>query len=156
MLLKDNELGDVLENQSVYWNDDLEVVGSFALKTLKRLTEATSTDENLYPLFKDMDDKKFAIQLLHHSLLNADENNQRISNQIKNWDIDRLAQMDLYILQIALAELRNFPSIPVSVTLNEYIDLARYYSTPKSPVFINGILDAIVKELKNEKLLLKN
>jgi len=156
LIMKDEDLDEVLESQSVYWNDDLEVIGAFVLKTLRRLTDDTPASQALSPMFKDMEDKNFAIQLLHHAILDGEENNRRIINQINNWDIDRLAVMDLYIIQIALAELCNFPSIPVSVTLNEYIDLARYYSTPKSPIFINGILDAIVKELKNEKLLFKN
>jgi len=156
LILKDDALDEVLEERSVYWNDDLDVIGAFVLKTIRRMTIETTSKQALYPMFRNTEDKQFAIQLLHHSLLESDDNNQRITNQIKNWDIERLAQIDLYILQIALAELRNFPSIPISVTLNEYIDLARYYSTPKSPVFINGILDAIVKELKNENLLFKN
>ena len=156
LILPDDELAEVLEDESVYWNDDMEIIGAFVLKTIRRFTVDTPADQTLYPMFKDEEDKNFAIQLLHHSMLEADENSRRITNQISNWDIERLAQMDLYIIQTALAELRNFPQIPISVTLNEYIDLARYYSTPKSPVFINGILDAIVKELKNENLLFKN
>jgi len=156
LILKDEELDEMLEDHSVYWNDDLDIVGAFVLKTIRRLTSETLPNQALYPMFKDAEDKHFAIQLLHHALLEGDENSRRITNQINNWDIERLALMDLYILQIALAELMNFPLIPISVTLNEYIDLARYYSTPKSPVFINGILDAIVKELKNENLLFKN
>jgi len=156
IILKEDELNEILEDQSVYWNDDLDIIGSFVLKTIRRLTDEPSSAQALYPLFKDVEDKNFAIQLLHHSILEEEENSRRITNQIKNWDIERLAQIDLYILQIALAELCNFPLIPISVTLNEYIDLARYYSTPKSPVFINGTLDAIVKELKNEKILFKS
>ena len=155
-ILKDDDLNELLESQSIYWNDDLEVIGAFVIKTIRRLTDETPVDQALYPMFKDPEDKNFAIQLLHRSLLESEENNRRIKNQIDNWDIDRLALMDLYIIQIALTELRNFPEIPIRVTLNEYIDLARYYSTPKSPVFINGILDAIVKELKDENLLFKN
>jgi len=156
LILKDEEVDEELENQSIYWNDDLNIVGAFAVKTIRRLERETPADQALYPMFKDAEDKDFAIRLLHHSFLDEEENSRRITNQISNWDIERLAVMDLSILQVALAELRNFPSIPISVTLNEYIDLARYYSTPKSPVFINGILDAIVKELKNEKLLFKD
>jgi len=156
LILKDDELYDILEDQSVYWNDDLDIIGAFALKTIRRLANEKSSAQVLLPQFKDSEDKDFAIQLLHHSILDGEDNNRRITNQINNWDIERLAQVDLYILQISLAELRNFPTIPISVTLNEYIELARYYSTPKSPVFINGILDAIVKELKNERLLFKD
>ena len=156
LIMKDDDLSDMLEDQSVYWNDDLEIIGAFVLKTIRRITGESSFAFALYPMFKNLEDKDFAIQLLHYSILDEEENNRRITGQINNWDIERLAQIDLYILQMALAELRNFPSIPISVTLNEYIDLARYYSTPKSPVFINGILDAIVKELKNENLLFKH
>ena len=156
LVLKDDELYEVLEDQSVYWNDDLDIIGAFVLKTIRRFANEKSSAQVLFPQFKDSEDKDFAIQLLHHSILDGEDNNRRITNQINNWDIERLAQVDLYILQIALAELRNFPTIPISVTLNEYIELARYYSTPKSPVFINGILDAIVKELKNERLLFKD
>jgi N utilization substance protein B len=156
LILQDDELVEILEERSVYWNDDLDVIGAFAVKTVKKLEVETPDSQALYPMFKDDDDRTFAIQLLRHSLLEEEETARRITNQISNWDIERLALMDLCIIQMALAELRNFPSIPISVTLNEYIDLARYYSTPKSPVFINGILDAIVKELKNEQLLFKN
>jgi len=106
-------------------------------------------------MFKDEEDKEFAIKLLRCALWEEKENNERINRQITNWELDRIAQMDLYIMQIALSELLNFPSIPISVTLNEYIDLARYYSTPKSPNFINGILDSIVRELKSEGKLFK-
>ena len=155
LILIDNDLDEELENRSIYWNDDLEVIGAFVIKTIKRMTVETQAEQILFPMFKDMEDKYFAVKLLHHSLIDEKENSQRIKNQVNNWDIERLAQMDLLIIQIALAELCNFPSIPISVTLNEYIDLARYYSTPKSPVFINGILDAIVKELKKEKILTK-
>jgi N utilization substance protein B len=123
---------------------------------MRKLTEESPAGQALYPMFKDDDDRTFAIQLLRRSLMEEEESSKRITNQINNWDIERLAVMDLCIIQMAMAELLNFPSIPINVTLNEYIDLARYYSTPKSPVFINGILDAIVKELKNEKLLFKS
>jgi len=156
LILKDDDLTEYLENESIYWNDDLDVIGTFAIKTIRRLSVETPAEKALFPMFRSIEDKNFAIQLLHHSILEEKENSGRIKNQTSNWDIERLALMDLCILLIALAELRNFPSIPVNVTLNEYIDLARYYSTPKSPVFINGILDAIVKELKSEKLLLKD
>jgi N utilization substance protein B len=156
IILNSEELIDFLEDRSIYWDDDLGVVGTFVLKTLKRFTLETDAEQALLPMFKDLEDKQFAIDLLAHSLREEEENNRRITQQISNWDIERIAQIDLYIMQIALAEIRNFSSIPVSVTLNEYIDLARYYSTPKSSVFINGILDAIVKELKNEGLLFKN
>jgi N utilization substance protein B len=156
IVLEGDELKEVLEEKSIYWDDDLDVVGTFTLKTIKRFTPESDATQELLPMFKDSEDYEFAINLLHSTILEEEENNRRINRQIKNWEIERIAQIDLYIMQIALAELKNFPNIPVNVTLNEYIDLARYYSTPKSPNFINGILDSIVKELKNEGKLFKD
>lgn len=150
------ELNDMLEDKSIYWEDDLGIIGTFVLKTIKRFTLETDSTHALLPMFKDEEDRTFALELLHHSIVEGEDNNQRITKQISNWDIERIALIDLYIMQIALAEIRNFPSIPLSVSLNEYIDLARYYSTPKSSNFINGILDAIVQDLKKEGLLFKD
>ncbi len=151
-----NELvEDYLEDKSIYWNDDIEIVETFTLKTIKRFEEANGSVQSLLPMFKDEEDREFAIQLLRQSLLKADEFRVRIDRHMKNWESERIAQMDLLIMQVALAEIVTFPSIPVNVTLNEYIDAAKYYSTPKSGTFINGILDAIVGELKKEKVLFK-
>ncbi|GHT61504.1 N utilization substance protein B [Bacteroidia bacterium] len=156
LILEESELCEILEDKSIYWEDDLDVIGTFVLKTIKRFTPETCTKQELLPMFKDGEDREFALKLLHFTLLEEKEHNERINRQINNWELDRIAQMDLYIMQIALSELLNFPSIPISVTLNEYIDLSRYYSTPKSPNFINGILDSIVRELKSEGKLFKD
>jgi N utilization substance protein B len=156
IIMEDEELGEILESKSIYWEDDLDVVGTFVLKTIKQFSAETGTRQELLPMFKDDEDKEFAISLLHYTLMEEKENNERINRQINNWELDRIAQIDLYIMQIALSELLNFPNIPISVTLNEYIDLSRYYSSPKSPNFINGILDSIVRELKGEGKLFKN
>ncbi|MDR2622925.1 MAG: transcription antitermination factor NusB [Dysgonamonadaceae bacterium] len=155
-ILEEEKLREILEDKSIYWEDDLDIIGTFVLKTIKRFSPETGTKQDLLPMFKDEEDKEFAIKLLHHSIREEKESNERINRQINNWELDRIAQMDLYIMQIALSELLNFPGIPISVTLNEYIDLARYYSTPKSPNFINGILDSIVKELISEGKLFKD
>ena len=156
ILLTDEDLNEIANNRSIYVSDDLEIIGSFVVKTIKRFTPECGEEEELLPMFKDDDDYQYAIHLLHRTILEKDENSERINKQIKNWELDRIALMDLYIMQIAITELKNFPTIPVNVTLNEYIDLARYYSTPKSAHFINGILDAIVNELKSEKILFKS
>lgn len=156
IILEEGELSEILEDKSIYWEDDLDVIGTFVLKTIKRFSLETGTKQELLPMFKDEEDREFALKLLHYTLLDEKEHNERINRQINNWELDRIAQMDLYIMQIALSELLNFKTIPISVTLNEYIDLSRYYSTPKSPNFINGILDAIVRELKSEGKLFKN
>lgn len=147
---------EYLEDKSIYWNDDIEIVETFTLKTIKKFEEQKGSKQELMPMFKDMEDKAFAIKLFHQSLLKGKEFRERINKHMKNWETERIANMDLIIMQVAIAEMLTFPSIPVSVTLNEYIDAAKYYSTPKSGNFINGILDSIVNELKKEKLLLKD
>lgn len=147
---------DYLEDKSIYWNDDIEIVETFALKTIKQFEEKKGSKQPLLPMFKDLEDKSFAIKLFRQTLLKGKEYRERIDKHMKNWETERIANMDLIIMQVALAEIMTFPTIPVSVTLNEYIDAAKYYSTPKSGTFINGILDSIVSELKKDKLLLKD
>lgn len=145
-----------LEDKSIYWNDDIDIIETFTLKTIKKFDEAAGSKQTLLPMFKDQEDREFAIKLFRQSLLRGDEFRARISKHMKNWETERIANMDLIIMQVALAEIMTFPSIPISVTLNEYIDAAKYYSTPKSGTFINGILDSIVDELKKEKVLFKD
>jgi N utilization substance protein B len=156
IILETAELEEILEEKEIYWTDDLDIIGTFVLKTIKRFDPAEGRKQELLPMFRDEEDRLFAIQLLHRTILEYTENSALITKQILNWDLERIAPIDLYIMQIALAEIKNFPLIPVNVSLNEYIDLARCYSTPKSGTFINGILDSIVTELKNERILLKN
>jgi transcription antitermination factor NusB len=147
---------EYLEDKSIYWNDDIEIVETFTLKTIKKFEEENGANQPLLPMFKDEEDREFATSLFRKALMNGVEYRERISNHMKNWEAERIANMDLIIMQVALAEITTFPSIPVNVSLNEFIDIAKYYSTPKSGIFINGILDAIVSELKNEKLLFKD
>ena len=147
---------DFLEDKSIYWNDDIEIVETFTLKTIKKFEEKNGSKQELLPMFKDLEDHSFAIKLFRQTLLKGAEYRERINNHMKNWETERIANMDLIIMQVALAEILSFPTIPINVTLNEYIDAAKYYSTPKSGTFINGILDSIVNELKKEKLLLKD
>ena len=107
-------------------------------------------------MYKDEEDAEFAMQLFHKTLQNEDMYRGFIDRHTKNWESERVATMDMVIMQVALTELLNFPKIPTKVTLNEYIDAAKYYSTPKSGMFINGVLDSIIQELKKEKKLLKD
>lgn len=150
------ELDQVLEDQSLYWNDDKEIVDTFVLKTIKRFDEKNGAKQELLPEFKDEEDQDFARRLFHRTILNADYYRHLISENTKNWDLDRVAFMDVVIMQIALAEILSFPNIPVSVSLNEYVEIAKLYSTPKSGGFINGTLDGIVNSLKKENKLTKN
>ena len=150
------ELDQVLEDQSLYWNDDKEIVDTFVLKTIKRFDEKNGANQELLPEFKDEEDQDFARRLFRRTILNADYYRHLISENTKNWDLDRVAFMDVVIMQIALAEILSFPNIPVSVSLNEYVEIAKLYSTPKSGGFINGTLDGIVNSLKKENKLTKN
>ena len=150
------ELDQVLEDQSLYWNDDKEIVDTFVLKTIKRFEEKNGAKQELLPEFKDDEDQDFARRLFRRAILNSDYYRHLISENTKNWDLDRVAFMDVIIMQIALAEVLSFPNIPVSVSLNEYVEIAKLYSTPKSGGFINGTLDGIVNQLKKENKLTKN
>ena len=150
------ELDQVLEDQSLYWNDDKEIVDTFVLKTIKRFDEKNGAKQELLPEFKDEEDQDFARRLFRRTILNADYYRHLISENTKNWDLDRVAFMDVVIMQIALAEILSFPNIPVSVSLNEYVEIAKLYSTPESGGFINGTLDGIVNSLKKENKLTKN
>ena len=156
MIFNNDELDQVLEDQSLYWNDDKEIVDTFVLKTIKRFEEQNGADQELLPEFKDEEDQDFARRLFRRTILNADYYRHLISENTRNWDLDRVAFMDVIIMQTALAEILSFPNIPVSVSLNEYLEIAKLYSTPKSGSFINGTLDGIVNQLKKENKLTKN
>ena len=156
IIFNNAELDQVLEDQSLYWNDDKEIVDTFVLKTIKRFDEKNGAKQELLPEFKDDEDQDFARRLFRRAILNSDYYRHLISENTKNWDLDRVAFMDVIIMQIALAEVLSFPNIPISVSLNEYVEIAKLYSTPQSGGFINGTLDGIVNQLKKENKLTKN
>ncbi|HRW62059.1 MAG TPA: transcription antitermination factor NusB [Bacteroidales bacterium] len=139
-----------LEEQSIFWNDDVEFVISMIVKTIKSLKVTDNEDVSLMPLFKNEEDKDFTKKLFRKSVLNHKENESLISGFIKNWDVERVAFMDIMIMSLALTEIKEFSEIPVKVSLDEYIEIAKFYSTEKSNVFINGVLDKIVEHLKSE------
>ncbi len=149
------DLDAVLEEWSLYWNDDKEIVDTFVVKTIKRFNEAKGKKQPLLPEYSEDEDGEFAQRLFKKVLENSDTYEQIIRKHLKNWDFDRIAVMDIVIMVCAIAELLEFPSIEVSVTLNEYINLAKLYSAPKSASFVNGILDKIVRDLRIEKKLHK-
>lgn len=155
-IYNNEELDALLEDQSLYWNDDKETVDTFVVKTIKRFNEETGAEQELLPEYKDEDDREFARRLLRRTLTNCDYYRHLISENIRNWELDRVAYMDVIIMQCALAELLSFPNIPINVTLNEYVELAKLYSTAKSGSFVNGTLDGIVKILRKEGKLTKN
>lgn len=147
----ENELLDaLLEEQSLYWNDDKSIVDTFVLKTIKRFEESAGADQELLPEYKDVDDMAFARKLFRAAIINAEEYRALMGENSKNWDMSRFAFMDVVIMQVALAEILTFGDIPLSVSLNEYVEIAKYYSTAKSGSFVNGLLDSITKKLRSE------
>ena len=148
-------LGDSLEDKNLYWNDDAETVVSFVIKTIKQFEEPKGENQALLPMFKDKEDEEYAKTLLHKSIFKERELRELINANTQNWDLDRIAFMDIVIMQVALTEIMNFPRIPVNVSMNEYIEIAKTYSTEKSGAFVNGILDKIISTLKKENKITK-
>lgn len=139
---------DWLEEIGIFWNDDLDLASSMALKTLKTIKE-NDNDVTLMPLWKaDDDEEEYTKQLFRRTLALGAESEKMIAENAPNWETDRIATMDMVILKMALAEAQTFESIPLKVTMNEYIELANYYSTPKSNVFINGLLETLFGKLQ--------
>lgn len=148
------KLEEVLEEKDIYWNDDLWIVNSFVVKTLQKLHEEDEKMETL-PMFKSDDDRLFARRLYTAAIDHADQYLKMIGDTANNWEVNRIAFMDRVIMVCTIAEIIAFPEIPVNITLNEYIELSKYYSTPTSAKFINGILDRIVKNLRQEGVIFK-
>lgn len=155
VIFPDDELCDVLEEESVYWNDDLETIGTFVLKTIRRF--ADDGYDKLLPQFKDEEDSRYSERLFRNAAEHESEYMALIDKFVvkDSWDTERLAFMDVVILLTAIAEVENEPSVPTKVTLNEYIEISKYYSTTKSGAFVNGILNSIINYLKKEGLLNK-
>ncbi len=143
------------EEKIIYWLDDWELVNKMLIKTLLN-TEAVPAPLPLMKLFKDAEDREFAIKLFGFTILNQESFDGVIAAKTQNWDIERIALMDVIIMKMALAEILKFPGIPVKVSLNEYIELSKMYSTPKSKLFINGVLDKLVVEFAAEKKINKD
>ncbi|MFD0989521.1 transcription antitermination factor NusB [Mariniflexile jejuense] len=155
IIAPNEKLYDYLEDKNLTWLDDLPTVNTTILKLLRK-AKTTSAEGYFTPkLYKDLDDKQYAIDLFKKTLLNRTALNKEVENKTQNWDADRIANVDYVLLQMAICELKSFPSIPVKVTLNEYLEIAKEYSTPKSSIFINGILDKLVKEYEDAGTLKK-
>lgn len=155
LIQENDKLDELLEEQSLYWNDDKEVVDTFVLKTIKRFDEKNGAKQELLPEYDNEEDREYARKLFRSTILNADEYQRFMSEASRNWDFKRLAYMDVVIMQIAIAEMMTFPTIPLSVTINEFVDMAKLYSTPRSSGYINGMLDAIARHLVTTGRLLK-
>jgi N utilization substance protein B len=155
LIAPNDKLYDYLEDQKLSWVDDIPVVNTLILK---QLNQCKKEDFAWYvpEVYKDIEDKDFARELLRKTLLNEATFTKEFSDKTPNWDMDRIAEVDTIILKMAICEFHKFPSIPVKVTINEYLEIAKEYSTPKSSIFINGILDNLVKEYQTKNILKKS
>ncbi|MDE5956924.1 MAG: transcription antitermination factor NusB [Muribaculaceae bacterium] len=148
---------EALEDKSVFWNDDLDTIGTFVIKTVKRMAEHKSIS-GIMATYKDEEDAMFGKQLVDCVIENRELYRSYINDALDTrvWEADRMAYMDVVILTTAIAEILNFPKIPLTVSINEYVEIAKAYSTRKSPQFIHGVLAAVLKRLKEEGVLLKS
>ncbi len=137
------------------WNTDLETVSSYVVKTIRAFHEDSTPDQPLLEMFDTEEELNFGVQLLEHAIEKRQQYDELISRHLRNWDVKRLAYMDQIILYVALAEILNFPEIALEVSLNEYLELAKEYSSEKSHIFINGLLDVILKSLNEDDALVK-
>jgi N utilization substance protein B len=144
-----------LEDKNITWVDDLPVVNTAIVKLLRKVKQHSTQSHFIPELIKDEEDKTFAVELLEKTTSNLSVFSEEIQQKTKNWDKDRIANIDFVLLQMAICEFQMFPTIPVKVTINEYIEIAKEYSTPKSSVFINGVLDKLVKEYSDKGTLNK-
>lgn len=155
IIAPNEKLYDYFEDKNITWLDDFPVVNTTIVKLLRKMQPNAAECHFLPQLFKDKEDKDFALTLLKKTLLNANIFSDEIAIKTTNWDKDRIAKIDFALLQMAICEFQKFSSIPIKVTINEYLEIAKEYSTPKSSIFINGILDKIVKEYEAKGTLNK-
>jgi transcription antitermination protein NusB len=156
LILCSASLDLVLEERSIYWNDDQEFAVRMAEKSIKKFTGSTGPPIPIYSLFKDQEDRQFVKKLFRNIVINHKEYEKMIDQHTKNWEVERIAYMDILIIQLAIAEILENESIPTRVSFNEYLEIAKYYSTEKSSNFINGILDKIIQQLKEENRIVKS
>ena len=155
IIAPNEKIYDYFEDDKLTWVDDFPIVNTFLVKRLKKAKPDSGDRFFLPALLKDQQDMDFANDLLTKTLLNDGKWEKEIEGKTPNWDNDRIAEIDSIILKMAICELLNFPSIPEKVTLNEYLEIAKEYSTPKSSIFINGVLDKLAKEYKSDGRLQK-
>ncbi len=152
-ICNNDELDDILEGMSLYWNDDKAIVDTFVLKTIKRFEAENGSKQELLPDFESEDDREMASTILRAALTNAAEYQKMISEYATNWELERMARMDLVIMQVALAEITSLPEIPINVSINEYLEIAKDYSTPSSCPYVNGVLDALSHKMMDEGVI---
>ncbi len=155
IVFPNESLYQILEEKSIYWNDDLEFVISMVIKTVKKFKENSTEELELPDLFKNDEDREFVKKLFRKATVYREMSLKLIEEKASNWDLERIAFMDVLIMQLAITEMIEFKSIPTKVTLNEFLEIAKFYSTEKSNTFINGVLDKILQKLRDEKKIVK-
>lgn len=155
VIAPNEKLYDYLEDKRLTWIDDFPIVNTAIVKMLSKLNEKNGATLLVPTLYKNEEDREYALLLFRKVILNEDKLNAQIEGKTPNWDQERIADVDLIILKMGIAEFLFFPSIPVRATINEYLEISKEYSTPKSSIFVNGILDKIVKEFEEEGKLNK-
>lgn len=156
LIAEDDNFSQAMEEKNIFWNDDFEFVLSIVYKTLKNMRESYSEDTVFFiNLYNEVEDFNFAKTLFRKSILDMKENMEIIDQFTTNWELDRISDMDKLIMDAAISELKYFPSIPVKVTLDEYIEISKNYCSPKSSGFINGVLDKTVTLLKEKNEIRK-
>ncbi|MDT0688701.1 transcription antitermination factor NusB [Salegentibacter sp. F188] len=155
IIAPNEKLYEYLEDKKLTWLDDLPLINTAILKMLQKLKETSADSLKLTKLFKSPEDKEFAIELFRKTYLSDEVLSKEMLGKTPNWDKDRIAEVDMVLIKMAICEFMKFPSIPVKVTINEYLEIAKEYSTPKSSIFINGILDKLSREYKTEGKLNK-
>ncbi len=153
IIAPNEKLADYFEDQNISWVDDIPFVNTWVLKTFNGLS--ANKGLILGDLYKDESDQKFVLDLFRKVILNHEKYDEAIDAKTPNWDADRIADIDLILMKMALSEFLHFPSIPTKVSINEYIEIAKDYSSQKSSFFINGVLDKILKEYEVEKRIKK-
>jgi transcription antitermination protein NusB len=149
-------LQNYFEDKSIFWVDDLDLASSMVIKTLKTFEIENGIHQPILDLYKDADDEvNFVKTMFRKVILQSEENEGFIHEKAENWDMERIAMIDMILMKMALTEAREFNQIPIKVTLNEYIEISKFYSTPRSSVFINGILDKLFADLKVKGLIRK-
>lgn len=155
VIAPNDKLYEYLEDKRLTWIDDFPLVNTAIVKMLGKLSEKNASEQLVPDLYKNEEDREYALQLFRKVILNEDKLNAQIEGKTPNWDQERIAEVDMIILKMGIAEFLFFPSIPVRATINEYLEVSKEYSTPKSSIFVNGILDKIVKEFSEEGKLNK-
>lgn len=154
-LLENELLESTLEDHSIYWNDDKDIIDQFVIKTLSKFNGESEPEMPLMPEFSSDEDREFAFQLFRQTIERGEEMLGHLRTNSLKWDFDRISLMDKVIIQTALAEILTFLDIPLNVSINEYVEIAKLYSTPKSGAFVNGQLDAICRKLYKDRVLMK-